>query len=244
MQTSTWHFHPRPIPTLLLLLLLPPLFTWLGFWQLDRAEQKRNLASTMEARRKLPPLLLSSQPVSAENLEFRTLTVSGRFIPALQRLIANRKHLGKPGFHVITPLRIEGSNRHLLVNRGWVAAVNNQPPVIDTPTELVTLSGETNRPSPPAIELQFDLNNPAPWPFLTLDNYRVWSGLDILPFIILQSPDSPYGFVRSWAQARPGKGMHLGYAIQWFTFGLLSLVLWLRLSLSRLSSWVTAQENQ
>jgi surfeit locus 1 family protein len=37
--------------------------------------------------------------------------------------------------------------------------------------------------------------------------------------------------------------MHLGYAIQWFAFGLLSLALWLRLSLMRLSSLVTVEEN-
>lgn len=244
MQPPTLQFHPRPIPTLLLLLLLPPLFFSLGFWQLDRAEQRRNLANTMETRHKLPPLPLSEQQVNPEEIEFRTLSASGQFIPAGQRLIANRKHLGKPGFHVITPLRLQGSNRYLLVNRGWVAAVNNRPPVIDTPTGPITLSGETAIPSPPAIELEFDLHNPTPWPFLTLENYRTWSGLDIFPFIILQSPDSPHGFVRTWARARPGEGMHLGYAIQWFTFGLLSVALWLRLSLTRLSSLVTVQENR
>lgn len=244
MQTPTLRFQPRPIPTLLLLLLLPPLFIALGFWQLDRAEQKRQLSRTMEARRSLPPLVLAGEPVAPENLEFRTLEVRGRFVPAGTRLIANRKYLGKPGFHVVTPLRLQGSQRHLLVNRGWVAAVDNRPPAIDTPTGTITLRGEANIPSPPAIELSFDLHAPSPWPFLTLENYRAWSGFDIYPFIILQSPDSPHGLVRSWETARPGEGMHLGYAVQWFSFGLLSVALWLRLSLTRLSSLVTVQENR
>ncbi|WP_029133020.1 SURF1 family protein [Sedimenticola selenatireducens] len=244
MQISTLQFQPRPIPTLFLLLILLPLFLSLGFWQLDRAQQKRTTANTMETRRKLPPLIVSEQPLTAEEIEFRTLSVSGQFVPAGQLLITNRKHLGKPGYHVITPLRLQGSNRHLLVNRGWVAAVNNHPPAIETPTGPITLSGETNIPSPPAIELEFDLHNSILWPFLTLENYRAWSGLDIFPFVILQSPDSPHGFVRAWASARPGEGMHLGYAIQWFAFGLLSLALWLRLSLTRLSSLVTAKENR
>jgi len=244
MQIPTLQFQPRPFPTLLLVLVLLPLFLTLGFWQLDRAKQKRTTANTMEKRRALPPLAVSDQAMMAEEIEFRTLTVSGQFVPGGQLLITNRKHLGKPGFHVITPLRLQGSDRHLLVNRGWVAAVDNAPPAIETPTESITLYGEATIPSPPAIELEFDLHNSILWPFLTLENYRAWSGLDIFPFVILQSPDSPHGFVRAWASARPGEGMHLGYAIQWFAFGLLSLALWLRLSLTRLSSLVTAKENR
>lgn len=236
------------MPTLLLLLILPPLFVTLGFWQLDRAQQKRSTAAAMEERRALPPLALTGGPLSrpqltAEALEFRTLSVSGEFVPAGELLITNRKHLGKPGFHVITPLRLRDSDRYLLVNRGWVAASGNRAPAIETPRGPIELRGETNIPSAPAIELAFDPHASNLWPFLTLENYRAWSGLDILPFIILQSPDSPHGFVRAWGTARPGAGMHLGYAIQWFSFGLLSLVLWLRLSLTRLSSLVTAKEN-
>ncbi len=244
MQISTLRFQPRLFPTLLLVLVLVPLFLALGFWQLDRAQQKRTLANTLETRRKLPPLELASASLEAAAIEFRTLRVTGRFDASRQRLIANRKHLGKPGFHVIAPLRVQGSDRYLLVNRGWVAARNNQPPEIETPAETFTLTGEINRPSAPAIELDFDLDAPGPWPFLTLENYRSWSGLDIFPFIILQSPESPHGFVRAWATARPGEGMHLGYAIQWFSFALLSMALWLRLSLIRLSSLVTVKENR
>ncbi len=243
MQIPTLRFQPHPIPTLLLLLVLLPLFVGLGFWQLDRAQQKRTTADTMETRRKLPPLAIPNEQATAEALEFRTLSVSGHFVPAGQLLITNRKHLGKPGFHVITPLRLLGSDRHLLVNRGWVAAVNNRPPELETPTGAITLTGETNIPSAPAIELAFDPHASTLWPFLTLENYRAWTGLDIFPFIMLQSPDSPHGFVRAWTTARPGEGMHLGYAIQWFAFGLLSLALWLRLSLTRLSSLVTVEEN-
>lgn len=244
MPLSTLQFRPRPFPTLILLLILLPLFVTLGFWQLDRAQQKRHSASTMETRRNLPPLELTSQPLNTDTIEYRTLRVTGQFDASWQRLIANRKHLGKPGFHVITPLRVQNSDRYLLINRGWVAARNNQPPDIETPSETFTLTGETNIPSPPAIELDFDLNAPGPWPFLTLENYRSWSGLDIFPFVALQSPDSPHGFTRAWTTARPGEGMHLGYAIQWFSFALLSVVLWLRLSLIRLSSLVIVKENR
>ncbi|MCW8891065.1 MAG: SURF1 family protein [Sedimenticola sp.] len=228
-----FQFHPKLLPSLLMLGLMLPLFTSLGLWQIDRAQQKRTLASTMEARKKMPTELLPTANVSAATLEFRTLAVTGHFVPEGEIVISNRKYLGKPGFHIITPLRIEGSHRHILINRGWVAGTGDRPPEIDTPDQLITLTGEINLPSAPAIELEFDLQATTLWPFLTLKNYQRWSELEIVPFIMLLSPESPHGFVRSWESARPGEGMHLGYATQWFAFALLTALLWLKLSLKR-----------
>ncbi|MCW8905738.1 MAG: SURF1 family protein [Sedimenticola sp.] len=235
INLSTFQFQPTLINSLLILGIMLPLFLSLGFWQIDRAQQKRTLANTMESRRKLPPAVLD-RPLSAGEAAFRSFIAQGEFIADGQVLIANRKHLGKNGFHVITPLRIDNSNRILLVNRGWVAAERNRPPVVETPTGRVTLTGEATTPSPPAIELEFDTHQSNIWPYLTLPNYRAWSGRETLPFILLLSPDSAHGFVRAWEQARPGPGMHLGYAVQWFAFAFVSLMFWLRLSLRRRDS--------
>lgn len=233
MAKSTFHFHPRLFPSLLILGVMLPLFISLGIWQIDRAEQKRTLANTMEMRRKMPVEALTDTPLTADEIEFRTLSVTGYFIPAGQIVISNRKYLGKPGFHIITPLQIEGSKKHLLINRGWIAGTGNTPPRIETPTERITLTGQINRPSAPAIELDFDLKASNLWPYLTLENYMHWSKLEIVPFIMLLSPESPHGFVRSWETARPGEGMHLGYATQWFAFALMAFLLWLKLSVER-----------
>lgn len=228
-----FQIQPRLMSSLLLLGIMLPLFISLGVWQIDRAQQKRSLASTMESRRKMPTEILPTAKVNAAQLEFRTLSVTGHFVPEGSIVISNRKYLGKPGFHIITPLRIEGSARHILINRGWVAGSGDKPPAMDTPDHLITLTGEINIPSAPAIELEFDLEASTLWPFLTLKNYQRWSDLEIAPFIMLLSPESPHGFVRSWESARPGEGMHLGYATQWFAFALLTFLLWLKLSLTR-----------
>jgi surfeit locus 1 family protein len=37
-------------------------------------------------------------------------------------LLDYKIHRGRLGYYVVTPLRIEGSAMHVLVNRGWVAA--------------------------------------------------------------------------------------------------------------------------
>ncbi|TVO77679.1 SURF1 family protein [Sedimenticola selenatireducens] len=236
MAIPAFNFQPRLIPSLLILGVMLPLFLSLGIWQIDRAQQKRTLANTMETRRKLPPEMLQQKKISADELEFRTLTVTGHFVPEKQIIISNRKYLGKPGFHIITPLQIEGSTRHILINRGWVAGTGSSLPAIETPTHIITLTGEINIPSAPAIELEFDKHASSLWPFLTLNNFASWSNLEITPFIMLLSANSPHGFVRSWESARPGEGMHLGYATQWFAFALLAFLLWLKLSLTRTNS--------
>ena len=66
-----------------------------------------------------------------------------------------------------------------------------------------------------------------------MDHLARWSGLPILPFAVLQSPADADGFVRDWPLPQFSDTLHIGYAIQWFAFALIALVIWLRLSLPR-----------
>lgn len=234
MPSTPRQFQPR-LPLTVGAALAVALFCGLGLWQLDRAAQKRELALRMEMRQGLPPVRLVGGDDRFEDLEFRTVLARGRFYPQRQIFIENRKHLGQGGFHVVSPLKVEGSDRYLLVNRGWVAAApGRDEPAVATPPGVVEVSGEAVIPSPPAIDLRPDKLPEAQrrWPFLTLDGYAAWSGLPIYPFLLLQSGDEP-GFARAWKRVPPSDAMHLGYAIQWFAFALIVLAIWYRLSLSR-----------
>jgi surfeit locus 1 family protein len=73
------------------------------------------------------------------------------------------------------------------------------------------------------------------WPYLTVELFAAAAGYRVLPVVILQDPEGPQGFLRSWPRELPKEGMHIGYAIQWFAFALIAMVLWLRLSLVRRS---------
>jgi len=242
MTRSTRHFRPQAIPTIIVVLLVP-LFCGLGLWQLDRAGQKRQLAAHLEARRKLPALSLSdlspAEPIdNAESEAFRRVTAVGRYLPQKTVLIENRKHLGRIGFHVITPLRLADSERVVLINRGWIPREQLADPqsVPPTPEGEVRVSGDVTLLHPPALALAFepDTGESLPrWPYLTLDHFARWSGLPTLPFAVLQSPADADGFVRDWPQPQFSDTMHIGYAIQWFAFALIALVIWLRLSLPR-----------
>jgi len=235
MDSAIFHFRPQTVPTLALLCLLPA-FLSLGLWQLDRAQEKRLQATTQETRRALPPLQLNTHTLARESAAYRKLSVKGYYLEEKQIYIEHRKYRGKTGFHIITPLRLAGSERYLLVNRGWLAAGPDlRKPTVETPQGMLKVTGEAYLPAAPAIQLNKGRMIPATenrWPYMTLPEYRDWSALPIHPFILLQSPEDPHGFVRQWADNRPGDRMHTGYAIQWFAFALITLIIWLKLSLT------------
>jgi surfeit locus 1 family protein len=234
MGINNLHFRPQILPTVMVM-LLAPLFLGLGFWQLDRAEQKRAMAGTQEARRKLPPLRLEGSPVEASQVEYRRLIARGHFLADKTILVENRKHRGRTGFHVISPLRIFGGERYLLVNRGWTETMAvAADPTLPASVDLVEVSGQAVVPAPPALDLgAAAASRTNRWPFVTLDAYREWSGLDIYPFMLLQAPEGKAGFVRNWPQVTANDAMHIGYAIQWFAFAVIAFFIWLVLSLER-----------
>ena len=235
MSRTAPQFHLQAVPTIFVLIVVP-LFLALGLWQLDRAKQKRSLAASLEMRRKLPALQLSGQIPDVAQLEYRKVIAEGSLLDERTVLIENRKHLGSSGFHVITPLRT-ATGKIVLVNRGWIAAQgHHQAPAIPAAKSHGVVSGEVRVPQPPALQLQLEdvqAQQPPRWPFLTLEHYAAWSGLEILPFVILQEQDAASGFIRQWPEPRTSDAMHIGYAVQWFAFALIALLIWLFLSLRR-----------
>lgn len=230
-------FRFRWVPTLLFVLPIP-LFVALGMWQIERAGQKRDQARAFAERAEMPVSALGAAVVDPEALRFRRLRVRGTFEPDGQILIDNRRQGNRIGFHVITPLRISGSNSRVLVNRGWIAAAGDGSPVsAPIPAGEVTVMGEAHFPLSPALvfhdgpEAAKDWGKR--WPYLTLELYTAATGTQVLPVVVLQHPDDGGGFVRVWPREMPKADMHIGYAIQWFAFALIALALWLRLSLVR-----------
>ncbi len=231
MRIGEWQFRPRA--GLLLLLGLPALVcTGLGVWQLDRAAQKRELGVELAARTSAPPVVVGDATLDPESTRYRKLVAHGRFEADGQIYIENRHHAGKVGFHVITPLRVEGTERRLLVNRGWVAA-----PDAAVPDGPAVVRGVADVPSAPALVLHGSDDAARSWgtrwPYLTLPLYAAVSPHPLQPVVLLQDPDDPHGFARYWPREFPKEGMHIGYAIQWFAFALIALGIFLRFSLSR-----------
>ncbi len=94
-----------------------------GFWQLRRAEEKRTIALEQADRGGkqtvvLEPALAAS--TSLEQLRHRRARAAGHYRGDVQYLLDNRIQNRAAGYHVLTPFRLQGSDVHLLVNRGWL----------------------------------------------------------------------------------------------------------------------------
>src|SRR6185503_4537436 len=92
----------------------------LGNWQAGRASEKRALGAQLERAFNSPPLEIGSQIVSPESVVFRNVAAKGRFVDERTVYLDNKLRRGRPGYEVVTPLRLNGV--HVLVNRGWVEA--------------------------------------------------------------------------------------------------------------------------
>ena len=119
MRIGRFDFNPGLWPTLVTLALLS-LLLGLGSWQLERAAWKQALIDTEKetASQSAQPLLDVIEAGGV--LDFRPVLARGRYDLGRQLLVDNRIHQARAGYHVLTPLRLEGHGAVVLVNRGWL----------------------------------------------------------------------------------------------------------------------------
>ncbi len=219
------------VPTIILLALIPVLAA-LGFWQLQRAQEKRALQHEYDERIDAAPLRMSADmPTTPEQWRFRRVLARGRYDVAHQLLIDNRVHNGAPGYHVITPLQLEGSETRLLVNRGWIPLGESRQrlPDIETPGNVQEIKGTAIVPA----DKVFTLSEPprsatgwqTVWPYLDMQRFRTSVSFPIQSVTVLLDADVPHGFLRKWGRLDAGIAVHQGYAFQWFALATLAAVI-------------------
>ncbi|MEO5669139.1 MAG: SURF1 family protein [Ramlibacter sp.] len=201
----------------------------LGAWQMDRAGQKLALQAALEQRQSMPPLrqeaLLDAKGLP--NLLHRPVFVRGTWMAERTVYLDNRQMQGKPGFYVVTPLRLEGSSRAVLVQRGW-APRNFQDrqklPAVTTPSGVVEVAG---RMAPPPAKL-YEFDGAGSGPIrqnLDLAQFRAETRLDLLELTVQQAGAPSEGLLRDWPQAASGVEKHYGYAFQWWALsGLIAIL--------------------
>lgn len=202
----------------------------MGFWQLDRAQQKLDLQARIQAQAQLDPwqtadLLGAADPLSAVH---RPVRLQGEWQPEASVFLDNRQMHAKPGFFLVTPLRIKGSERAVLVQRGWVPrdfVDRSRLPTIASPAGMVEIEG---RLAPPPGQL-YQLGEAGQGPIrqnIDLPAFAKETGLALLPVSVLQTTGPEDGLLRDWPVAALGVDKHHGYAFQWFGLCLLAGLLY------------------
>ncbi len=209
----------------------------LGNWQRHRADEKSAAAALAATAARDAPLDLASTPDDAAAALYRTVRGSGEYDGAHAMLIDNKVHGGRPGYDVVTPLKLNPSNRYVLVDRGWVAQgpTRERLPAVATPAGVVQIVGRASVPSKRYFELKADTGEGVLRQNLDLERIAAWSGLSLLPFVVEQTdPVIPAdGLLREWPQPDFGVDKHLSYMVQWYSLAALAVVLWLVLNWRR-----------
>jgi surfeit locus 1 family protein len=227
----------RGIAAALVVLVVAAVCVRLGFWQLDRLEQRRTRNAAAAEALALPPLELRGAELAAisrepERYVGRRARVVGIYDPAGETVLRGRSHAGRPGVHVVTPLLVEGSDTVVLVNRGWVpspdgATVDLQPlrePGVHDIVGLLQLVPHAGAESAPT-ESEVSGARRTTYRRLDLATLEAQLPYPLLPLYVVQLPDAslPELPVRVPAPTLD-EGSHLSYAVQWFSFAAIAVI--------------------
>ncbi|MCL3880890.1 SURF1 family protein [Marivita sp. GX14005] len=201
---------------------------WLGFWQLDRLEQKREILAEIDAR-----IGGTFQPLPApgaanpERDRYLPVMLEGTLGEDEILVLVSQKHVGA-GYRVISPL-ILAEGRRILIDRGFI-------PVQDRAAER-SASGE--------ITVEGNLHWPDDRTPSTPQNDiagNTWFARDVAEMAELLDTEPLLVIARRVTPREPGvtplpvdsSGIpndHLQYAITWFSlaafwFGMISVLIW------------------
>lgn len=209
------------LPTVAFLVVLPLLVS-LGFWQLQRAGEVEQAQERLEQGREAPAVDLADGLPEYEDAALRRVTARGRYMSDRQILIDNQARGGTPGYQVLTPLRLEGVDRVILVDRGWVEGDLDRSvlPEVGVTTQPVEVRGTLDRGPQTGIRIGEAVAGEEEWPlraqYLDYDVLGRHLGASLPEYLVRLDPDEPHGYVRDWSPTWRGPERHYSYAFQWF----------------------------
>jgi surfeit locus 1 family protein len=222
------------IPTILVVLGMVMLVR-LGFWQLDRLQQKREFNTMMAERWRSEPYNLNTQalpadPAGMQELEYRRVAAQGWWDYDHQILINNQTYQGTAGYVVVTPL-VLGEDRAVLVARGWIPADQvepaqlaqfDEPATASTSGPIVGLARKSQAMPGGAVSTPVAVPR---WEWYRMDIPAIQGQMPyaLEPGYLEQMPEEGRAYDAMPIRSEPmalDDGNHLSYAIQWFTFAL------------------------
>lgn len=229
----------------------------LGRWQLSRAAQKEALQASIDAQKLKPPLTQAEFLAMdrATDALHRPLRLRGLWLTPQTVYLDNRQMHGTPGFYVLTPFALEGTEQTVMVQRGWIQrnfVDRTQLGAVETPAGIVEVTGLIEAPPSHLLELGTSATAPAagasapaaaasaplaPTPAvegyspirqnLDLEAFRAETKQPLRTDVSLQQTGAASeGLQRDWPAPALGLERHYGYAFQWFGLSALVVILY------------------
>lgn len=180
----------------------------LGFWQLDRMEEKRAYLDDMEARIANAPVPLPAVPEEGQH-KFQAVAAEGRFTGEFLEVLAGQKG-ASPGVMVIEAFELT-DGRRIMVQRGFI---EDEARAVPRPPHEAKVEGNLHWPD--------DTGSSTPPPdaktglWFARDVPGMAAKLQTEPTLIVASRPTGDGIAPMPVDTSGISNNHWGYAIQWF----------------------------
>jgi surfeit locus 1 family protein len=214
------HLRFRPDwKTTVLAALLMPCLLMMGFWQLTRAQEKRELKAVFEQRKVQAPVAITELQ-EGQDLRYQRVRLNGEFVNDRNLFLDNKIHRGQFGYDVVSLFKLSGVDTFILVNRGWVPGDRSRRtlPTIETQSGVLEISGEIYVPAGKMLSLGSD--NASDWPrvvqSLDINALTEETGLNLFPYSVRMNANMTNAFLPNWVVVNVQPEKHIAYAFQWF----------------------------
>lgn len=233
--------------------LLMPLLLHFGFWQIERAEEKKQLEREYKDRMLAAPVSLD-QAMALNDRAYVRVALSGEFDNERTVLLDNKIHQRQVGYEVISPFKLKHPVSvhggieigqiidYVWINRGWIPLGGSRERLPQVPTvlseqrivagvdippgEAFVLAEEPFRGEWPEVVQSVDIERISA-------RYREDTRLDGAPFALRLVGGSPGMLQLIWRPINMSPAKHLGYALQWFSMSLALTILYIYVTFKR-----------
>lgn len=216
---------------LLCIFLSCGMFVSLGFWQLDRAAEKRAQAVAWLAAAEAEPVPFAALPDAGTGDEElvsnnRRVALQGSFQNEISFLVLYQFFQGRPGYELVTPVRPADGGELVLVSRGWIAPDDSggrpDVPMVDGQQSMIARLYLPDTEIPPG-EITDD-SWPVRMPRLNVTQASRLLGEPVYPHVLRLESGQPGVQGRHWPQPDFSTRSHYAYTAQWFGLALLVLL--------------------
>lgn len=196
----------------------------LGFWQIDRGQEKLAIYDAFANKLKYDPI--NYKNIKNNPDQFTKVRIEGSYISNTQFLLDNKVFKKKAGYEVITPLLV--NQKIVLINRGWVHNNSRQfLPNIETTDYKQSITGYVYYYNSNFYDLADD-KYVSSWPLL-IQNIEIQKiskllNMDVEPYVVIMNEKQVNSYEIQSIQNDNPQLKHYMYAGQWFLFSIIGFI--------------------